>query len=211
MCSRLGRLMAALLLVAGVATRLCAAQNQADAGKAQDLLPYHDVSTPEEIQKNFRLQQFTPFADQKFYFQILVPNGWESHLSDVDPDQVAHDKEAAVQIADLEPSGVDDVGVQVSYMRVPAETSLENFMKDYAQKSNGTVLARQQAEFKGHQVEDALLKTTADDLGPMRTRVTAVRHGELVFIVSGGTVDEKYETYKRLFGAVATTFEPLGK
>lgn len=211
MCSRLGQLLAVAFLLAPIGAAGPPAQNQREAAKVQDMLPYRDVSRPEEIQKNFGLQQFTPFGDQKFYFEILVPNGWESHLSDVDPDQVAHDKDAPVQIADFEPSGVDDVGVQVSYMRVPAGTSLENFMKDYAQKSNGTILVRQQAEFKGHAVEDALLRTSAEDLGPMLTRATAVRHGELIFIVTGGAVEEKYERYKRLFGAVATTFEPLGK
>src|SRR3989442_14540182 len=36
---------------------------QADAAKAQDLLPYRDLYTPEEIQKNFRPQQFTPFGN----------------------------------------------------------------------------------------------------------------------------------------------------
>jgi hypothetical protein len=187
------------------------AQNQPDAAKAQELLPYRDVSTPEEIQKNFRPQQFTPFGDRKFYFEILVPNGWESHLSDVDPDQVTQDKQAPVQVADFEPSGADDLGVQVSYMRVPEQTTLDQFMTTYAQKSGGTVVARQQAEFKGHAVEDALLRVNSDDLGPMLTRATAVRHGDLVFIVTGGSVEGKYESYKRLFGAVVTTFEPLGK
>ncbi len=212
MRSRLGQIAAVLFILAGMgAVGSSRAQNQPDAAKAQELLPYRDVSTPEEIQKNFRSQQFTPFGDKKFYFEILVANGWESHLSDVDPDQITQDKEAPVQVAEFGPSGVDDVGIQVSYMRVPAETPLDRFMTDYAKKSGGTVVARQQAEFKGRAVEDALLRVNNDDLGPMLVRATAMRHGDLVFVVTGGAVEEKYEKYKRLFGAVAVTFEPLGK
>lgn len=209
----LAQVLAALVILAPVAARGGGPpQNQADAAKIQEMLPYRDVSSPEEVQKNFRLQQFTPFGDKKFYFEILVPNGWESHLSDVDPDQVTHDKEGAVQIADFEPGGgVDDVGVQVSYMRVPEQTGLDRFMEDYVKKSGGAVLGRQQAEFKGHVVEDALLRVNNDDIGPMLTRVTALRHGEMIFIVTGGAAEEKYERYKRTFGAVAVTFEPLGK
>jgi len=188
------------------------AAQQADAAKAQDLLPYRDLYTPEEIQKNFRPQQFTPFGDRKFYFEILVPSGWESHLSDFDPDQLAQDKESPVQIADFEPGGgVDDLGIQVLYIRAAAQTGLDRIVTDYAQKSRATVVARQRAELKEGAAEDALLRMNSEDLGPMLVRIMALRHGDIVFIISAGTVEEKYEKNKRLFGAVATTFKASGK
>ncbi len=198
-----------LFVAAGAAWDALRAQ---DPAKTEELLPSRDVATPEEIQKNFRPQKFSPLADTKLYFEILVPNGWEAHLSDVDPGQVAQDKDTPVQVADFEPGGgVDDVGVQVSYVRVPENVSLSQFMDTYIKKSGGTVLVRREAEFKSHRVQDVLLKTNDDSLGPMLTRTTAMRHGEIVFITTGGAAEEKYEKNKRTFAAVAVSLEPLGK
>ncbi len=206
------QVVAALLMLPPVSAPGNPIQNQSEAAKVQDLLPSGSLYSPEELHDNFGAQQFTPFGDRKFYFEILVPKGWESHLSDIDPDQLAQDKESPVTVAEFGPGGgVDDVGIQVSYMRVPEQVGLDRFVADYAQKSNGTVVVQQKAEFKGGAAQDALLKVNAEDLGPMLTRATAFRRGDIVFIVTGGAVEEKYEKNKRLFGAVAANFNPSGK
>jgi hypothetical protein len=179
--------------------------------KTEDLLPSAGAFTPEELSKNFGRQQFTPYGDSKFFFEILIPNSWESRLSEVDPDQLAHDAQAPVPMAEFGPAGADDVGLQVQYMRVPEQSGLAAFMDKYAQTNGGTIVVRHALEVEGRAGEEALMKMNSDDLGPMLARVAVIRRGEFVFIVSGSATEEKYEKYKRAFGAVVNSFDPSGK
>lgn len=188
-----------------------AASPQAESVKAKEELPFGDLFTPAELSKNFDSHQFTPFGESKFSLEILVPKGWEAHLSEVDPEQLAHDTKAAVPMVEFYPSGADDVGVQVLYMRVPGQGPLDRFMNDYAKNANGTILTRQKLEYKGRTLEDALLRTNDDSLGPLLSRVTAFRRGDIVFIFSGWGVDEKYEKNKRVFAAVLASLNPTGQ
>lgn len=204
-------MIAATISIAPSGRTLFAGPTQQESQKNQDLLPHADLYTPEEISKNFGLQQFKPFANEKLFFEILVPTGWVARPSEVEPEQLSHDNESPVSMADLGPGGADDVGLNVLYMRVPAATALDRFMDTYIQKSGGTVVARQHAEFKGRAVEDALLKTNWEDLGAVLIRATASRQGDFIFIVSGFSVEGKYDQYKRAFGAVAVSFNPLSK
>ncbi len=178
------------------------------ATDAQKQLPFGDLLTTYEPSKSFGAHQFTPFGDSKFTFTISTPSGWESHLSEVDPDQIAHDTDAAVPIAEFSPSGADDVGINVQYIKVAAEKSLATVVDEYVKANTGTVVTRQQLDFKGHSLEDALMKNNNDDLGPILTRVTLLRRGTIVFIYSGWCVEENYDKYKRLFGAVLESFTP---
>ena len=186
------------------------ASPQADSAEVRDKLPFGDLFSADELRNNFYSQQFTPYGNSKFTFEILVPKGWEGHLSEVDPDQLTHDDQAPVPMVDFSPSGVDDVGANTLYMRVPAQTTLAQFLDTYVKNADGTLVTRQKLDFKGRAYEDVLMRTTDDSLGPMLNRVSAFRRGDIVFVFTGWCVDEKYEKYKRAFGAVLASFNPTG-
>jgi hypothetical protein len=187
-----------------------AAAPQAASSAAPEQLPFGDLLASGEFSQTFGAHQFTPFGDSQFSFAISIPNRWESHLSEVDPDQLAHDSEAPVPVAEFAPGGADDVGINVQYLEVPAETPLATVIDNYVKANNGTLVTRQQLDSKGRSMEDALMKSTADDLGPLLTRVTLLRRGTIVFIFTGWCVEEKYEKYKRIFGAALESFTPTG-
>jgi hypothetical protein len=175
---------------------------------AQDQLPSGPLFSAEELSKGFNSHQFTPFGDTKFSLEILVPARWESHLSDYDPGQISHDTEAPVPMIEFYPPGADDLGVNVQYMRVPGEKAMSAFLDEYAKSANGTIAARQQLDLQGRKVDDVLMKTTDDSLGPIVNRVMAFRHGDIVFISTAWSVEEKYEKYKKVFATVLASFNP---
>ena len=202
----------AVILFLGAFPVVCVAlEVKSGEGSANDLLPSANLYTPEELGNTFARHQFTPFGDRRFFHEILIPNGWESRLSEVDPGQLTHDTESPVPMTESGPAGADDVGIQVQYMRVPDQSGPGPFIDKYVQMNKATIVARHQIEVKGRRAEDALIKSEADDLGPMLTRVAAFRRGEFIFLVSGWATEEKYEKYKRAFGAVITSFDPSGK
>jgi hypothetical protein len=176
-----------------------------------DQLPAGALFSAEELSKKFSNHQFTPYGDSKFGLEILVPSGWESHLSDYDPGQLTHDTEAAVPMVEFYPNGADDLGVNVQYMRVPGAKPVGEFLETYVKKANGTVAARQQLNLQGRSVEDVLMKTVDDTLGPVLNRVMLFRQGDIIFIATGWSVEEKYEKYKKVFAAVLASFTPTGK
>jgi hypothetical protein len=177
----------------------------------QEQLPTGALFTAEELSKGFSSHQFTPFGDAKFSLEILVPTGWESHLSDYDPGQLSHDTEGPVPMVEFYPSGADDLGVNVQYMRVPGEKTTSAFLEEYIKNSNGTLAVRQQLDLQGRKVEDVLMKTTDDSLGPILNRVMVFRRGDIVFISTAWSVEEKYEKYKKVFATVLASFNPTGK
>lgn len=183
---------------------------QKESAQAREELPFGDLFTPEELRNSFFSQQFTPYGNSKFSFEILVPKGWEGHLSEVDPDQLAQDTQAPVPMVDFSPSGVDDVGANALYMRVPTQTALDAFLDGYVKNAGGKLVTRQKLDFKGRAYEEVLMRTNDDSLGPLLNRVSAFRRGDIVFIFAGWGVDEKYEKYKRAFGAVLASFNPTG-
>jgi hypothetical protein len=189
----------------------CAVSSGSAQNAAQNQLPTGSLFSAEELSKGFNLHQFTPFGDAKFSLEILVPSGWESHLSEVDPGQITHDTDAPVPMVEFYPSGADDLGVNVQYMRVPGEKPVSAFMDEYIKKANGTSVARQQLDLQGRKVEDLLMKTNDDSLGPLLSRVMAFRRGDIVFITTGWGVEEKYEKYKKVFATVLASFNPIGK
>jgi len=178
---------------------------------AQEQLPTGSLFSAEELSKGFKIHQFTPFGDAKFSLEILVPSRWESHLSDYDPGQISHDTEAPVPMIEFYPPGADDLGVNVQYMRVPGDKPVSVFIDEYAKKANGTLAARQQLDLQGRKVEDVLMKTNDDSLGPLLNRVMAFRRGDIVFISTAWGVEEKYEKYKKVFATVLASFNPTGK
>jgi hypothetical protein len=199
--------LAVICLVSAVWARSSGSPQKA----APDQLPTGPLFSAEELSKGFSNHQFTPFGDAKFSLEILVPAGWESHLSDYDPGQISHDSEAPVPMIEFYPPGADDLGVNVQYMRVPGEKAVSAFLDEFAKSANGTIAARQQLDFEGHKVEDVLMKTNDDSLGPVLNRVMAFRRGDIVFISTAWSVEEKYEKYKKVFATVLASFNPTGK
>jgi hypothetical protein len=187
-----------------------AAMHQATSSATSAQLPFGDLLASDEFSKTFAAHQFTPFGDSKFSFTISIPSVWESHLSEVDPDQIAHDTDAPVPIAEFAPGGADDIGINIQYLRVPAEKPSATVIDEYAKANNGTVVARQHLDSRDRSMEDALMKSTADDLGPMLTRVSVIRRGPIAFIYTGWCVEAKYEKSKRLFAAALESFIPTG-
>jgi len=178
---------------------------------AQDQLPTGSLFSAEELAKGFGSHQFTPFGDPKFSLDILVPTGWESHLSDYDPGQLSHDTESPVPMIEFYPNGADDLGVNVQYMRVPGDKPVSAVVDVYAKSANGTIAARQQLDLPERKVEDVLMKTTDDSLGPVLNRVMAFRRGDIVFIATAWSVEDKYEKYKKVFATVLASFNPTRK
>ena len=177
----------------------------------QDQLPTGSLFSTEELAKGFGSHQFTPFGDPKFSLEILVPTGWESHLSDYDPGQLSHDTESPVPMIEFYPNGADDLGVNVQYMRVPGDKPVSTLVDGYAKGANGTIVVRQQLGLPGRKVEDFLMKTTDDSLGSVLNRVMAFRRGDIVFIATAWSVEDKYETHKKIFATVLASFNPTGK
>jgi hypothetical protein len=177
----------------------------------QDQLPTGSLFSAEELAKGFSSHQFTPFGDPNFSLEILVPTGWESHLSDYDPGQLSHDKESPVPMIEFYPNGADDLGVNVQYMRVPGDKTVSSFLDEYAKNNNGTIAARQELDLQGRKVQDVLMKTTDDSLGAILNRVMAFRRGDIVFIATAWSVEEKYAQYKKAFATVLASFNPTGK
>jgi hypothetical protein len=178
---------------------------------AQGQLPTGSLFSAEDLAKGFGSHQFTPFGDPKFSLEILVPTGWESHLSDYDPGQLSHDTESPVPMIEFYPNGADDLGVNVQYMRVPGDKPVSGVVEVYAKSANGTIAARQQLDLPERKVEDVLMKTTDDSLGPVLNRVMAFRRGDIVYIATAWSVEEKYEQYKKIFATVLASFNPTGK
>jgi hypothetical protein len=178
---------------------------------AQDQLPTGTLYSAEELSRNFVMHQFTPYGNPKFSLEILIPKGWESHLSDFEPQQISHDTDAPVPMIEFYPSGADDLGVNVQYMRVPGEKPVSAFMEEYVKRVNGTVAVHQQFNLQGRTVEDLLIKTNDDSLGPLVNRVMAFRRGDIVFISTAWGVEENYEKYKKVFAASLLSFNPTGK
>ncbi len=201
----------ASLAVIGMFVAACALSSGSPQKAAQDQLPTGSLFSAEELSKGFNNHQFTPYGDPKFSLEILVPSGWESHLSDYDPGQLSHDTEAPVPMIEFYPPGVDDLGVNVQYMRVPGDKPVSVFIDEYAKKANGTLAARQQLDLQGRKVEDVLMKTNDDSLGPLLNRVMAFRRGDIIFISTAWGVEEKYEKYKKVFATVLASFNPTGK
>jgi len=106
----------------------CALSSAFSQNSVQNQLPTGSLFSAEELSKGFNNHQFTPFGDPKFSLEILVPSGWESHLSDVDPGQITHDTDAPVPMIEFYPNGADDLGVNVQYMRVPGEKPVSAFL-----------------------------------------------------------------------------------
>ncbi len=208
--SQLIVVLGAAIAVTQSAGRISAAQ-ETSASSANDLLPSTGVYTPDDVGKNLNRQQMTPHGNSKLSFEILVPKGWQSEVSEIEPDQLTHDDQTPVPMAGFYPTNADDAWAQILYIRLPQNASLANFIDGMVTKDGGTLVSRQAANFSGRAVEEALVRADNEDLGPILRRITVMRRGEFLFIVIGTAAETEYPKYKRNLGVMATTFTPAEK
>ncbi len=172
-------------------------------------LPHINVITADEIKSSFTRLKVTPLKNRELYFEILVPNGWESTPIEVPAEVVKDDLNNQVPLAQIEPDN-EAVIVEVRYMRVPEDVSLTRFVKKYAEATGFELVTRQQGEFNQRQVEDVLLRKNTDKNIQELTRLTASRRGALVFFVASSCPAKDYERWKKTFAAAAISFDPSG-
>ena len=208
--SLLFMILGTVLAVAQFAGRISAAQ-ETPAPSAKDLLPSTGLYTPDDVGKNLSRQQMTPHGNSKLSFEILVPKGWQSQVSEIEPDQLAHDDQAPVPMAEFYPTNADDAWAVTLYIRLPQDVSLASFIDRMLTKDGGTLVTRQATNFNGRAVEEALVRADNEDLGPILRRITVMRRGEFLFIVIGTAAEGEYPKYKRNLGVMAASFTPAGK
>ena len=200
----------AAFAVSQFAGRISAAQ-ETPAPSAKDLLPSTGLYTPADVGKNLNRQQMTPHGNSKLSFEILVPKGWQSQVSEIEPDQLTHDDQAPVPMAEFYPTNADDAWAVTLYIRLPQDVSLASFIDRMLAKDGGTLVTRQAANFNGRAVEEALVRADNEDLGPILRRITVMRRGEFLFIVIGTAAEGEYPKYKRSLGVMAASFTPVEK
>jgi hypothetical protein len=199
--------------VFGVAqlTGSVAAAQEIPAPSAKDLLPSTGLYTPDDVGKNLSRQQLTPHGNSKLSFEILVPKGWQSEVSEIEPDQLTHDDQAPVPMAGFYPTNADDAWAVTLYIRLPQDVSLASFIDRMLAKDGGTLVTRQATNFNGRAVEEALVRADNEDLGSILRRITVMRRGDILFIVIGTAAEGEYPKYKRNLGVMATSFTPAEK
>lgn len=177
----------------------------------EDLLPYTNVISPEDLKNQYMELRVTPYNDPKFYFEITVPRNFESRPVQVTRQQLREDDQTPVPMVELAPRGVDDVLIEARYLRVPERVTRDRFMTVYVEKSGFQFVKRQRGEFQGRQVEDALLRMKSPKFGTTLTRLTVSRRGEFMFMVAGSCREEEYPKWKQAFAVAALSFNPVGK
>jgi outer membrane protein OmpA-like peptidoglycan-associated protein len=180
------------------------------AAAEDDLLPYQNVLTPEEIKAGYANVRVKPLDDPNLYFEVLLPNDWESRPVTVTKKQIAADHTTQVPLAELVPSKESKVLTEVRYSRVGDEMTPERYLLSYATQGGFEIVKRQHAEFNGRKAEDALLKLNSPEFGPMLTRLTVSKRGEYMFMVASSSPAHDYDRWKKVFAAAAMTFDPSG-
>lgn len=180
-------------------------------------LPSANLYSPEEVRRELRLLQITPYDDPRFAFEVLAPAGWRTVDLSVTEDQLARDRDAAVPMAVIAPGEAEGAGVtgsipvlEVAYLRAFPEEALAGVLERHLRPLGGEVLARQRAVFNGRSVEEVLLRAARPPHGTVLSRVTASRAGDLVFFVSGTAAEADYGRLRRPLGAAAVSFRPTG-
>lgn len=175
-------------------------------------LPYNNVVSADEIKSSYTRLNVTPLQRNDLYFEILLPNNWDSIPIEVPQEAIKDDAHHQVPLGQFEPKekGSNAI-VEVRYMRVPEEVSLTRFVKKYAEASGFEIVTRQQGTFNERPVEDCLLKKKTENFGMELTRITASRKGPLVMFVAGSCPEKEYEKWKKTFAVSAVTFDPVGK
>lgn len=88
---------------------------------------------------------------------------------------------------------------------------LKRILDVYAEKSGFKKALEAAGQYNERQVHEALLTIDSPDFGPMYTRLTLSRRGEIVSVVAGSAPVKDYDRYKKIFGLAAVTFAPVGK
>jgi len=186
---------------------LVAAVVAADAQDAQALLPANNLFNAEEIRAGFNRLKVKPLDKAELQFEMLTPKDWESRPITVAPDQLAADYEEFVPLAEIAPPGLDNVVLQVRYIRPGASATLVQLIDAFAKATGFQVVTRRAGRYNKREVEDALL-SVSHDLGTLYSRFTLSRHGDLVFLVAGSAPETEYGEYAKIFGLAAVSFTP---
>ncbi len=176
-----------------------------------NVLPFEHVFSPEQIKSQFTNAKVTPLGDDKLYFELLIPNDWQSKPLIVTKEQLAADRQTQIPLAELGPTATKDVLTEVRYMRVDDSVTPEQYLLAYATKSGFEIIKRQHAEFNERKAEDALMKLNTKDFGTVFTRLTVSKRGEYLFIIASSAPAAEYDKWKNIFAAAALSFDPKGK
>jgi hypothetical protein len=182
-----------------------------EAAVQDNIIPYIDVIAPEKLKQDFVEFRVTAYEDRKLYFEVTLPKGWENRPVSATREQLRKDDETPLPIGEFAPKGATDVVVEARYIRVPDRVTLDRFMTVYAEKSGFQFVKRQRGDFDGRKVEDALLRMTSPQFGPMVTRLTASRRGDYIFMVAGSCKEADYPKWRQTFAVAALSFNPIGK
>lgn len=179
------------------------------AAKLRSLLPTTNLGSAADLAHNYVRLRITPFGDARFYFEIPVPTDWNSRPVQADPRELANDDKGLVPWAFITPdSGAAGVALEVRYMRVPAQATLETFLTQYPKNAGFTVLGRQNGTFNGRVVAEALLRMETTDFGPVLTRLAVMRKGDRFLVVAGSAPEQVYAKYKNIFAVAIIGFDP---
>lgn len=171
------------------------------------LLPSSDFG--KELDKEFDRVRVTPLDDETLRFTVMTPKDWESRSITVTKEQLAKDKDTQVPLAEMAPKGATAVVIEVRYMRLPESASVRDFVDVYAKKTGFNVVATQNGDFEGRKVVDSLLTLEDKSFGKILTRFTACRKGERVFFLACSCPEKEYDSWKRVFGVAAVSFDPM--
>lgn len=180
-----------------------------DPTQLREYLASENLYTPAEIKRELDRVKVRPLDNPALAFEILVPRGWESRSIKVSDADLLADGDRPVPLVEMAPRGSKDVVLEVRYMRVAKEVTLERFLLTYARSSGMTVVGRQRGAFNGRQVEEALLRMEDPRLGAFLVRMTVSRRGDRIFLVACSAREAAFARWRRPFGAAVVSFAPL--
>ena len=170
-----------------------------------DVLPFKSLFTREELQSSFDRHRIHPLGERELYFDVVVPKSWQARPVAVTQEHILEDEKRAVVLARLTPADREDVAISVSYVRAAGDDAARKTIELVAKQRGAKLIVGQRGDFSGRRVEDALLEEGT--AGAERwLRLTASKHGELVFLVSGEAPRADYDAFKRELGAAAVSF-----
>lgn len=194
------------------APKEAAAGAKMDVNQLKEYLASEGLYSSEEVRRDLDRVQARPLGNPRLTFAVLVPKGWEDRPLGVSKEQIAADREKPVPLLEMGPrgKGSKEAVLEVRYMRVAADVTLERFLLTYAHASGFEILGRLRGTFNGRAVEEALLRMKDPQGVPYLTRLTVSRRGELLFMVAGSAREADFGKWRRPFGAAAVSFEPTG-
>lgn len=186
----------------------------AEQGSApQDLMPTTGLYGAADVGTTLNWVQVLPPGHRRLFFQLLLPRDWEWRQPPVTAEEWAGDSKLPVTLLQAGPRSNEDAFLEVRYLKVPQEVSVERFVRVFADLSGHEVVYDEPKAVgaQREKVQDALLRKRSPEFGPTLTRMLATRRGEYVFVVAGSAPQASFRKWVRTFGAALTSFNPSGK